>query len=275
MRITSFFCTLLFWLFTKAVIADAQQLIDQIRADYSVLLAAKKDFHARRERGILNGTEASDYAGYIARLQRQLAEDCRALIQLQTESVNQHRKHTGEGPQIDQLCPQQSPLVQPAPIDQVTEHTRAEQIAELDAEFNAGLGEFDELLLREQQRVKAATPPQRHSDGAAGGSGQGGDQNEFGENAAGTQNDSADASDKSDGDSNAQMSGINNSQSRGARGGADSARQVAKGQPPDIPDGSDDDVVARQLREAAEKETDPELKKKLWEEYKKYKRGTR
>ena len=45
--------------------------------------------------------------------------------------------------------------------------------------------------------------------------------------------------------------------------------------PPDIPDGSDDDLVARQMREAAEKETDPELKKKLWEEYRKYKQGSR
>jgi len=28
------------------------------------------------------------------------------------------------------------------------------------------------------------------------------------------------------------------------------------------------------LREAAEKETDPELKARLWEEYRRYKRGT-
>jgi hypothetical protein len=35
----------------------------------------------------------------------------------------------------------------------------------------------------------------------------------------------------------------------------------------------DDDIVARQLREAAEKETDPELKEKLWKEYEAYKRG--
>jgi hypothetical protein len=35
--------------------------------------------------------------------------------------------------------------------------------------------------------------------------------------------------------------------------------------------GSDDDVVARQLREAAERETDLVLKEKLWEEYRKYK----
>jgi hypothetical protein len=31
--------------------------------------------------------------------------------------------------------------------------------------------------------------------------------------------------------------------------------------------------VARQLREAAEKETDPELKAKLWKEYEEYKKG--
>ena len=35
----------------------------------------------------------------------------------------------------------------------------------------------------------------------------------------------------------------------------------------------DDDIVARQLREAAEKEKDPELRKRLWEEYRKYKEG--
>jgi hypothetical protein len=33
--------------------------------------------------------------------------------------------------------------------------------------------------------------------------------------------------------------------------------------------------VARQLREAAEKETDPELKKKLWKEYEDYKKASR
>ena len=34
----------------------------------------------------------------------------------------------------------------------------------------------------------------------------------------------------------------------------------------------DDDIVARQLREAAEKETDLELKEKLWQEYEEYKK---
>jgi hypothetical protein len=43
--------------------------------------------------------------------------------------------------------------------------------------------------------------------------------------------------------------------------------------PADIPSGDDDDVVARQLREAAEAETDPALREKLWDEYRRYKNG--
>ena len=42
--------------------------------------------------------------------------------------------------------------------------------------------------------------------------------------------------------------------------------------PPDLADASGDDIIARQLREAAMKEQDPELREKLWDEYRKYKR---
>ena len=41
--------------------------------------------------------------------------------------------------------------------------------------------------------------------------------------------------------------------------------------PADIPSGNDDDVVARQLREAAMREPDPAIREKLWAEYRKYK----
>jgi hypothetical protein len=41
----------------------------------------------------------------------------------------------------------------------------------------------------------------------------------------------------------------------------------------EISDGNDDDVVARRLRKAAEQETDPELKDKLWKEYVEYKQN--
>lgn len=41
--------------------------------------------------------------------------------------------------------------------------------------------------------------------------------------------------------------------------------------PEDIPEANNDDAVAAQIRLAAENETDPEIREKLWNEYRKYK----
>lgn len=56
---------------------------------------------------------------------------------------------------------------------------------------------------------------------------------------------------------------------------APDATQVASASsiPEDIPSPQGDDIVAKQLREAATFEQDPELRAKLWEEYKRYKEG--
>jgi hypothetical protein len=59
----------------------------------------------------------------------------------------------------------------------------------------------------------------------------------------------------------------------GSSGGATSSGSGAAAT--EIPDGSDDDIVARRLRKAAEQETDPELKEKLWKEYVEYKKGAK
>lgn len=59
--------------------------------------------------------------------------------------------------------------------------------------------------------------------------------------------------------------------SAAAEGAAPDGRAGGATVPADIPDGRDDDIVARQLREAAQMEKDPELREKLWDEYRKYK----
>jgi hypothetical protein len=63
--------------------------------------------------------------------------------------------------------------------------------------------------------------------------------------------------------------------SSAAGGGRDRGAVGAGSGAPDrgIPSGDDDDIVARRLRRAAEQETDPELKEKLWQEYIEYKRN--
>jgi hypothetical protein len=241
----------------SAVAADAGQLLDRLRLDHAAMVAAEQDFHERRQGGSLNGTEAAEYAAYVARLHRRVAEDCMAL--------------TAAGvPQPPDLGCASSPPLLPAPaaIDQAGEQTLDEQIAVLDAELFSGLGEFDEMLLREQERVRAAAPVSDATGGGGGGGGAGeADQSEGAEGSAGLA--ATDGGPGADADA-----GSDGSYGEGAGRGAQ-RQEGRQGVPPDIPDGSDDDVVARQLREAAEKETDPELKKKLWEEYRKYKQGTR
>ena len=50
-------------------------------------------------------------------------------------------------------------------------------------------------------------------------------------------------------------------------------RQALGAEPSFVPEQRDDDILARQLREAAEQEPDAVLREKLWEEYRRYKAG--
>ena len=236
--------------------AAASPLLERLRLDHAALVAAEADFHARRDRGALQGNELTDYAAYVARLHRQVAEDCAALA----------RDNIPVPARLS--CPESAVvLIAPAAVDQAGEQTSSEKTADLDAELFSGISEFDEMLLREQERIKSATP-HAGGGGAGGGDGEGdgdGDSGEYG--AAGGEA----------GEGNGQVAtGEGDSSDYDGSAGSGSTRPAGKGQPPPpgTPDGSDDDVVARQLREAAEKETDPVLKKKLWEEYRKYKEGT-
>jgi len=229
--------------------ASAARLLQDLRSDHAALQSAEQDFRDRRDRGVLSGSEAAEYASYVARLHRRVAEDCVALAE---QAI----------PVPDALnCPDNPrPSLAPADIDQASEQTTAEATARLDAELFSGLGDFDEMLLREQARIKAATP---HTDTATSGTnGAGG----AGSGERGNQTASGHAGGQGEGD-------FSDGRERAGAGAGAPLPPGESSAPPGTPDGSDDDVVARQLREAAEKEADPELKKKLWEEYRKYKEG--
>jgi hypothetical protein len=246
------------------ILAAAEPLLEQLRLDHAAWVTAERDFRARRESGALIGAEASDYAAYVARLQRRVAEDCAAL------------SNSGVPAPEDMSCPRFETAVttRSATIDQGAEQSREERIASLEVELASGLAEFDELLLREQERVKAAAP--RSASG--GGMGSGTDEDGHDDGNGGSSEGSAgetEAGNASNGARSQAGGGAERSSTSAGGASGGTSRTGATQQPPGIPDGRDDDVVARQLREAAEKETDPELQKKLWEEYRKYKQGTR
>ena len=274
-----FFTALVLCLTSGALIADPARLLDRLRINHAAMVSSEQDFHNRQRRGTLSGVEASDYAAYVARLHRLVAEDCAELMQAGVLLP----------PELG--CPEVAPVLPvPAAIDQASEQSLAEQLAVLDAELMGGLGDFDELLLREQERVRAQAPMGEAAGGGEGsGSGNGaGGSGEAGEgegaDGEGGGRDGAGATSGERGGAEGASGQTRTTAGGGDAGGGMGGRQSGQGSssggrrggvPRDIPDGDDDDVVARQLREAAEKETSPELKEKLWEEYRRYKQGTR
>jgi hypothetical protein len=243
--------------------------VAQLRLDYAALRAAEDDYRALREFDGLSGAEAADYAAYVARLQRRVFEDCQVVLS------------SGSNSPEDLPCPTSvPPVTQSADIAMEAERTPEEQVTALDEMLMAGLGEYDERLLREQERIKAATPNDNSGSGdgmgGEGGDGMGGDGEGDSENGAEGEAGSQDQNSGGAAGDNSEA-GSTGGQPRGgavdsSEGSGDSGDDSDR--PTDIGDGSDDDVVARQLREAAENETDPELKAKLWEEYRRYKKGT-
>jgi hypothetical protein len=132
------------------------------------------------------------------------------------------------------------------------------------------LGTFDDQLRREQQRTaqerdaRAAGRP----EGAAVDEAQHAGKEQGGRDHSGDlRSDSGQSGDaKSEG---TEKGGEQKTGSAMPQGGGGASASNA------IPSGVDDDIIARRLRKAAEAETDPELKEKLWKEYRDYKENTR
>lgn len=140
--------------------------------------------------------------------------------------------------------------------------------AELDRELERALGDFDGEILAEQEALAragggpaadAGSRTADSSDAAGSGEGAGSGPRVISRNIFDDDDDGADGAVASRG-----MVG------RGPMHPGLSEEEIAERTPEDVGDGRDDDIVARQLREAAINESDPELREKLWEEYRDY-----
>ena len=163
-----------------------------------------------------------------------------------------------------------------------------DRVAALDRRLKESLASFDEMLLKEMDKIRAASGEKmrglaREAAAAAKGIKEAGE----------SSSEKSDPGDeKQQGEKGSQ--GEDAAQAPGASKDKDSGVQEAKtgtqARPSGSPSGKDDstrltsrpdssaqddDIVARQLREAAEKETDPALKEKLWKEYEEYKKNRR
>ena len=141
--------------------------------------------------------------------------------------------------------------------------TAAERRAALDARLNEGFAEFDGMILGERERVQADADEAGSGVMSGTGGGGGGDRDGSG-NAGNGPLIIASAPQGSTG------GGIMPAGNVSREGEFSNTQQETFPIPDDIPPGANDDVVARQLREAAMNEPDPELREKLWDEYRAY-----
>lgn len=203
---------------------------------------------ARRIRSELAGLRQSpqaspkrlaEYRKDLTRVEAAVAERRRELRRLQAlhglgSSAKPRASASGASGQHPQL------IVTP-------EMTEADELRALERELTSSLSEFDEMLLQEMQKA---------TEQSGGSPAQG----SAGLQAAGRSGDGSEVTEEQVDVPQRPTSGT-------------TSTGPTRDLPPDIPDGRDDDIVARQIREAAEKETDPVLREKLWEEYRKYKQS--
>jgi hypothetical protein len=147
--------------------------------------------------------------------------------------------------------------------------TSDERRAAIDKQLNDSLGSFDAELRTEQQRVAQERDARRATAaGSASADGQGADKSGDSPGTASTEAPQEDAD----------KPGTSRRHPGRAkpRDPSGDLKSEKAGKKPDDNAGngaSADDVVARRLRQAAQQETDPELKEKLWQEYIDYKRN--
>jgi hypothetical protein len=240
-----------------------KEMLIELKASDSAWRDNEKMFRTMRDTNLSSEVEIEEFASFVAGLQRQMLEDCKRYRDLGGEPIK-HGLDCGQGPN-------ESPELVLAIPNSADTQTEQEKIDALESELRALEGELDNLFLREQEALRSRGRPE-----VSGGT--------FGEN---VRSDTVTSAPNSNPPSSGSGSGTaETGKTRGAAGkgrksrerGAGSAgkdrvvKPEQKGQSPSaIPTGDDDNIVARQLREAAEKETDPVLKKKLWDEYQKYK----
>jgi len=141
--------------------------------------------------------------------------------------------------------------------------TADERRAALDKQLDASLGDFDSQLKGEQERIAR----ERDARGAGGANEP---PAELAGDAASSADENAGAAVPAEGSRPRSRSGdLRSDRANAGSSAAGNNGAAARA----VPDGNDDDIIARRLRKAFEQETDPELKEKLWKEYIEYRQN--
>lgn len=288
---TIFVACLLLFCFTLQVSGASKDVIlsklERARAELLISQATEQritiDLEELKASGQATPEIIKDYEIYLSRVHDMVKEN-QNLVDTLEAALLKHR-----GPAQGTSCSKTPQQGSSLPSARVVEES-PDEVGTLDGELNDSLAAFDEMLLKEMEEIseqseqkmrqlaeEAAAAAQRLKEqgvdptDSSGESGSDETSGEYPSDEKGT--------DRQQGEGEAEQGGsysdvpVTDKRTTKSRSDDDAARGQRAKEPPESD--QDDDIVARQLREAAEKETDPELKKKLWKEYEDYKKGSK
>ena len=211
-----------------------------------------------------------DYETYLKSVEAMTAENRKIVEQMEAALADNRSAATDSG---REAIGNQDEMSSPA----IPEEQMVDEVAELDRQLDTSLAKFDGMLLQEMEEIRAESS---------------GKLNDLAQEAAGAAKrlrekgldvDTSGSSSSGESRENPQdrpPSGEGMESSTGGTGNDNAAKTGSQRSGEGRTDRNqsranyeDDDIVARQLREAAENETDPELKEKLWKEYEEYKKS--
>jgi hypothetical protein len=245
----------------------ADSKLEEARKNLRISEATEKRIASELEQLKNSGTASPDtiknYEIYHESVQEMVAENRKIVEQMEAAKARHSSEATSSeaagGGQLDNMLDPQIP-----------EGQTKDEVAALDRQLNASLNEFDTRLLKEMDDIRDESAGKMR-DLAQEAAEAAKRLREKGVDVDTSGSDSSEASEDEQTQAEQGTEGSKTASTEASRrDGADSDRekQGRAGY-------EDDDIVARQLREAAENETDPELKEKLWKEYDEYKKNKR
>ena len=256
----------------------AESKLAKAREDLRVSQATEKKIADKLEGLKKSGTASAEdirnYEIYHERVRDMVAENRKRVEKMESA----YSKHTPDGKKSE--APTGSGMS--GSDKTIPEEQAQDQVAELDRQLTASLNQFDSLLLQEMETIETQSAAkmrdlaQEAAEAAKRLKEKGVDLGTSESESSDEASDQEKAGEKKEStkenDASAEQGDVDEAVASGDR---------PKGQGPGPKDDrggryskEDDDIVARQLREAAENETDPELKEKLWKEYEDYKKNT-
>jgi hypothetical protein len=228
------------------------------------------DLEQLKKSGTASDEAIRDYENYLSSVQAITAENRKVVAQMETAYANKLPSQTGSN------APAANEMQRPADPGIPAEQTM-DDVAALDRQLDASLAKFDDMLLKEMKKIQSESAgklqelAQEAAESAKRLREKGLEVDTSGSKSAANAEREPEGEPES-GRDKASAEGKTGTETV-SRGGSRKAGEGPSNTDQHRTTYEDDDIVARQLREAAENEKDPELKAKLWKEYEEYKKS--